>query len=56
MDQDLSKFEQEATKAPIWLPIIGVIIFFIVMILAVICPGEAPEVPDAGAANTTQGG
>jgi hypothetical protein len=50
MDQELTKFEQEATKAPIWLPIIGVIIFFMVMILAVMCPGEAPSLPDGGAA------
>lgn len=49
MDQELTKFEQEATKAPIWLPIIGVIIFFVVMILAVMCPGEAPTLPDGGA-------
>ena len=48
MDQELTKFEQEATKAPIWLPIIGVILFFIVVIIAVTCPGEAPEVPDGG--------
>jgi len=50
MDQELTKFEQEATKAPIWLPIIGVIIFFVVVILSVMCPGEAPIVPDGGAA------
>lgn len=50
MDQDLTKFEQESAKAPIWLPIAGVILFFIVIIMAVICPGEAPSVPDGGAA------
>lgn len=50
MSQELTKFEQEATKAPIWLPIGGVILFFIVMILAVVCPGEAPTVPDGGQA------
>lgn len=49
MDQELTKFEQESTKAPIWLPILGVILFFMVMILAVMCPGEAPSIPDGGA-------
>ena len=48
MSQELTKFEQEATKAPIWLPIAGVILFFIVMGIAVMCPGEAPIVPDSG--------
>ena len=50
MDQELTKFEQESTKAPIYLPIFGVIIFFVVMILAVMCPGEPPAIPDGGAA------
>ena len=48
MSQELSKFEQEATKPPIWLPIAGVIAFFVVVLLAVLCPGEAPINPDGG--------
>ena len=48
MDQQLTNFEQESTKAPIWLPIFGVIVFFLVVLLAVICPGAPPEIPDGG--------
>lgn len=48
MDQQLTKFEQESTKAPVWLPILGVIGFFVVVIIAVLCPGEAPQIPDGG--------
>ena len=48
MDQQLTKFEQESTKAPIYLPIGGVVVFFILLFLAVMCPGEAPEVADGG--------
>jgi hypothetical protein len=44
MDQDLTKFEQESTKTPIWLPIAGVALFFVVVMLAVTCPGRAPEI------------
>ncbi len=49
MSGELSKFEVESTKTPIWLPIVGVIIFFVVVVLAVMCPGEAPQIGDAGA-------
>lgn len=52
MDQELSKFEQEATKTPIWLPIIGVVVFFFVVVLAVLFPGAAPSIPDGGAVQT----
>ena len=55
MDQNLSKFEQEATKTPVWLPIVGVAVFFFVVLLAVLFPGEAPIVPDSGQAQQTQG-
>jgi hypothetical protein len=48
MDQELTKFEQESTKAPIWLPILGVVMFFFVVILAVLCPGEPPPIADGG--------
>ncbi len=49
MDQELSKFEQEATKTPIWLPIIGVLVFFLVVMLAVLFPGAPPDLPDGAA-------
>lgn len=46
---ELSKFEVESTKTPIWIPIAGVILFFVVVVLAVMCPGEAPQLGDGGA-------
>lgn len=49
MSGDLSKFEVESTKTPVWLPIIGVIIFFCVVVLAMMCPGEPPAYGDGGA-------
>ncbi len=48
MNQELTKFEQESTKPPVWLPITGVIVFFIIVILGVMCTGDAPEIPDGG--------
>ncbi len=48
MDQELSKFEQEATKTPIWLPITGVLVFFLVVLIAVLFPGSPPDIPDGG--------
>jgi hypothetical protein len=48
MDQELSKFEQESTKTPVWLPIMGVVVFFLVVVLAVLFPGSSPTVPDGG--------
>jgi hypothetical protein len=51
MDQELTKFEQESTKAPIWLPIVGVAMFLLVLVVAVMCPGEPPAIGDGG---TTQ--
>ncbi len=48
MDQQLTNFEQESTKSPIWLPIFGVIVFFVVVLIGVICPGAPPDIPDGG--------
>jgi hypothetical protein len=48
MSAELSKFEVESTKTPIWLPILGVIVFFVVVVLGVMCPGEPPIAPDGG--------
>lgn len=51
MSGELSKFEVESTKTPIWLPIVGVIAFFVVVIIAVMCPGDPPRIGDGGAAS-----
>ena len=56
MDQELTKFEQESTKPPIWLPIVGVILFFIMMTLAVTCTGSPPEIEEHERVNTEQQG
>jgi len=49
MNGDLSKFEQESTKTPIWLPVVGVVFFFAFVVFGVMCQGEAPPPPDGGA-------
>lgn len=54
MSGDLSKFEVDSTKTPVWLPIMGVVIFFVVVVLAVMCPGEAPTIGDGGTAQSGQ--
>jgi len=48
MSGDLSKFEVESTKTPIWLPVAGVVLFFVVAVLAVMCPGEPLALGDGG--------
>ncbi len=48
MKQDLTKFEEESTKSPILLPIIGVVVFLLVGIMATVCTGKKPAPPDDG--------
>ena len=48
MSGELSKFEVESTKTPVWLPIFGVVVFFVVVVIGVMCPGADPMAVDGG--------
>ncbi len=54
MSGDLSKFEMESTKTPVWVPIAGVIAFLFVVVLAFIFPGEAPTIEEGEQAHESQ--
>jgi hypothetical protein len=53
--EERSDFERDATRTPLWLPVLGVIAFLLVVVVAVMCPGRSASVADAGATRSGQG-
>jgi hypothetical protein len=44
-----SRFERDSTKAPLWLPIVGVLLFVAIALVAVLRPDARPPARRPGA-------